>query len=94
MKQNLFLVVSLLGVLVVGPALGVVHSNYESRRLVHELHVARSETATLEVRREQLRLDLATWANRARIEAVSRGELGMVPVSNDSQRTISAGSRN
>ena len=91
MNQNLFVVATVLGVLVVGSALGVVHSNYESRRLVHDLHIARSETATLEVRREQLRLDLATWANRARIEAVSRGELGMVPIRSDRQRTISTG---
>lgn len=92
MKQNMFVLATVLGVLVVGSALGVVHSNYESRRLVHELHIARSETATLEVRREQLRLDLATWANRARIEAVSRGELGMVPIANDRQRSLSSGS--
>lgn len=90
MKQNFFVLASLLGVLVVGSALAVVNSNYESRRLVHELHIARSETAALEVRREQLRLDLATWANRARIETVSRSQLGMVPITTDRQRTLSA----
>lgn len=62
-------------------ALSLVNSQYQSRRLFIELESAQSQSRQLDIEWAQLQLDQSTLGKHARIEAVARKDLHMVPVS-------------
>ncbi|MDF3034874.1 MAG: ftsL [Paucimonas sp.] len=61
-------------------ALSLVNSQYQARRLFIELERAQSLSKQLDIEWAQLQLDQSTLGKHARIEAVARRELQMVPV--------------
>lgn len=76
---------SVLGLAVIGSALGVVYAKYESRKLFVELQKLQDKRDAMNVEWGQLQLEQSTWATHGRIEQVARNKLGMV---NPSQETV------
>lgn len=70
---------TLLAVLVVS-ALALVDSRYEGRWATIELERARQEERSLDIVWRQLQLDVNQYAQHARIDALAKGQLEMVPV--------------
>ncbi len=65
-------------------ALGVVYATHQSRQLVHQLELARRESAQLQVAWGQYLLEQSTWAAYQRIEQVAAERLDMhVPATED-----------
>lgn len=63
---------------VLASAIGVVWTRHESRVLFVQLTRLQSERDELNVDFGRLELEQATWADPARVDAVARGQLGMV----------------
>lgn len=85
-KVNVFLTAAL-----VGCALLVVNSQYQSRRLFIELERAQATAKQIEIEWAQLQLDQSTLAKHARIEANARRDLNMIPVTPDRTQYLSVG---
>jgi cell division protein FtsL len=62
-------------------ALGLVHSQYESRRLFMALEAARKDTARLETERDRLLVERRAQATPLRVEQLARQQLQMRMVS-------------
>ncbi|TQV79419.1 cell division protein FtsL [Exilibacterium tricleocarpae] len=67
----------LLWLAVLGSALGVVYTTHQSRLLVHQLELARKETAEQQVAWGQYLLEQSTWAAYHRIEHLAVSRLDM-----------------
>ena len=66
---------------VLGSALTLVHSQYESRRLFMALETARKEAARLEVEHDRLQVERRAQATPLRVEQIARQQLQMRMVS-------------
>jgi len=71
-RLNLVLLVA-----VMASALYLVHSQYESRRLVTELHEADAEARALEIEKERLQLEKRAQATPQRVQKLAREQLQM-----------------
>jgi cell division protein FtsL len=69
---------SLLIVLATLSALGVVHFQYQSRKLVDLIEREQAHGRALDVEWDRLRLEVGTLAAPARVEKVARERLGMI----------------
>ncbi len=67
----------LLSMLVIGSALFVVHSQYQTRRLFMSLETAHKEAKRLEVEQDRLQVERGTQATPLRVEKVARQQLQM-----------------
>lgn len=72
MRINLLLVVAVLG-----SAFWLVHTQYESRRLVTAIDRAQSQSARLDADHEQLKVQKRAQATPARVQQVASGRLDM-----------------
>ncbi len=61
-------------------ALSLVNAQYQARRLFIELERAQAAAGQLELEWSQLQLDQSTLGLHARIDALARRDLNMVPV--------------
>ena len=61
----------------VGSALALVHSQYESRRLFMALEAARKDTTRLEIERDRLLIERRAQATPLRVEQLARQQLQM-----------------
>ena len=77
-------IVTLLVLLFIGSALGVVYSSFQSRQLFGDLQQQTRETTRLEEEWGRLLLEQSTWASHARIERLAKSKLGMVVPTPDS----------
>lgn len=77
------LVISMLAIVVVISALGVVYAKHQSRKLFVELNTLETERDRLNVEWGQLQLELNTWAAHGRIENKARKNLGMTGIEHD-----------
>jgi len=68
---------TLLLMLVVGSALGVVYAKHRSRTLFVELQSLQEARDRLNTEWGQLQLEQSTWATHGRIETLARERLGM-----------------
>ncbi len=83
---------------ILGTAMFLVRTQYESRKLTTEIDRARSEARRLEIERERLDLEARTQATPLRVEKMAREQMGMrtitpaitVYVSDPSRQTPSA----
>jgi cell division protein FtsL len=83
---------------ILGTAMFLVRTQYESRKLTTEIDRARSEARRLEIERERLDLEARTQATPLRVEKMAREQMGMrtvtpaitVYVADPSSRTPSA----
>ncbi|WP_040436684.1 cell division protein FtsL [Melaminivora alkalimesophila] len=62
---------------VVGSAMLLVHSQYESRRLYTELHRAIAESRQLQTEHQRLQVDKRAQATPLRVERLARDRLQM-----------------
>ncbi|MGD8525335.1 MAG: cell division protein FtsL [Thioalkalispiraceae bacterium] len=77
------IVVSVLVVVVVMSALGVVYAKHQGRKLFVELKQLEKHRDQMNVEWGQLQLELNTWASHARIEEQARKRLDMTGVEHD-----------
>ncbi len=70
--------VALLATAVLGSALGVVYSKYQTRKLFVELQTLEKIRDEMNVEWGQLRLEESTWGTHGRVERIARERLGMV----------------
>lgn len=68
---------SLLLLLVIASALGVIYSSFIGRQLFSELQQGKRQAMRLEENWGRLLLEQSTWAAHARIERLAKTELGM-----------------
>ncbi|MEY2803943.1 MAG: hypothetical protein RL657_1279 [Pseudomonadota bacterium] len=71
-RVHLFLLLSILGT-----ALFLVRTQYESRKLTTDIDRARAEARRIEIERERLDLEARTQATPLRVEKLAREQLGM-----------------
>ena len=71
-------VLSILLLLTVGSAIGVVYARQQSRVLFGELTRLGNDRDNLDFEFGRLELEQATWAENNRIEQIARGKLGMI----------------
>ncbi len=71
-RIHLFLLLSILGT-----ALFLVRTQYESRKLTTDIDRARAEARRIEIERERLDLEARTQATPLRVEKLAREQLGM-----------------
>ena len=72
------LTVVLLGLALLGSALGVIYSKHEARNRFNELQRLTQERDDLDIEWGQLQLEQSTWATHGRVEQVAHDDLGMV----------------
>ncbi len=71
-RIHLFLLLSILGT-----ALFLVRTQYESRKLTTDIDRARAEARRIEIERDRLDLEARTQATPLRVEKLAREQLGM-----------------
>jgi cell division protein FtsL len=71
-RVQLFLLMALLGT-----AMFLVRTQYESRKLTTDIDRARAEARRIEIERERLDLEARTQATPLRVEKLAREQLGM-----------------
>jgi cell division protein FtsL len=71
-RVHLFLLLVILGT-----AMFLVRTQYESRKLTTDIERARAEARRIEVERERLDLEARTQATPLRVEKLAREQLGM-----------------
>jgi cell division protein FtsL len=74
LRLNLVLLVA-----VIASALYLVHTQYQSRRLVTELERARAEAAKLQTEHDRLQVEKRAQATPLRVEKIARAQLQMRP---------------
>jgi cell division protein FtsL len=72
-----YLLISLLSVLVVSSALGVVYAKHQNRKLFVELNALMQTRDAMDIEWGQLQLEQSTWSTHARIETAARTQLNM-----------------
>ena len=75
-RLNILLLLTL-----VGSALALVHSQYESRRLFMALEAEGKEATKLEVEHDRLQVERRAQATPLRVEQIARQQLQMLMVS-------------
>lgn len=78
MKTLGILAVAVLLLAVIASGVSVVWARHQDRTAFVQLTRLQSERDALNVEFGRLELEQATWASPARIEAVARGQLGMI----------------
>jgi cell division protein FtsL len=74
-------------------ALSLVNAQYQSRRLFIELERAQALARQLDIEWSQLQLDQSTLGLHARIDALARRDLHMVPVTPARTQYLTAGDK-
>ncbi|MFI4939570.1 MAG: cell division protein FtsL [Burkholderiales bacterium] len=74
-------------------ALSLVNAQYQSRRMFIELERAQALARQLDIEWSQLQLDQSTLGKHARIEALARRDLHMVPVTSARTQYLTAGNK-
>lgn len=78
------IVVGLLVALVMGSALGVVYTTYETRQLFIRLEHLDAQRDALNIEWGRLELEQSVWSAHSRVERIARSKLDMVmPDSSD-----------
>jgi cell division protein FtsL len=72
------IICSILLLLTIGSAIGVVYARQQSRVLFGQLSRLGNDRDNLDFEFGRLELEQATWAENNRIEQIARGKLGMV----------------
>ena len=77
-RQRVLLVATLLFVVVMASAVGLVYSKHKTRMLFVELQRLNKEVVSLNTEWGQLQLEQSAWSDHGRIERIARERLGMV----------------
>ena len=74
-------------------ALSLVNAQYQARRLFIELETAQTQGRQLDIEWSQLQLDQSTLGLHARIDALARRDLNMVPVTHERTQYLTMGAK-
>ena len=77
-RQRILLMVTILFVVVMATAIGLVYSKHKTRKLFVELQQLNKEVISLNTEWGQLQLEQSAWSDHGRIEQIARKRLGMV----------------
>jgi cell division protein FtsL len=77
-RQRILLVATILFVVVMATAIGLVYSKHKTRKLFVELQQLNKEVISLNTEWGQLQLEQSAWSDHGRIEQIARKRLGMV----------------
>ena len=69
----------------------MVNAQYQARQLFIELERAQAQTRQLDIEWSQLQLDQSTLGLHARIDALARRDLNMVPVTHERTQYLTMG---
>lgn len=75
-----------LALLLVVCALAVIQSQHRARTYFVELERLKKQAHGLDEQWGQLQLEQSTWANPARVDAIARTQLGLIPPAHDRVR--------
>jgi len=76
-RRKMIIAVTVLWVVTLASALGVIYSTHVSRKLMNELEVKRRTTADLHIEWGQYLLEQSAWAAYTQVEARAGSELHM-----------------
>ena len=77
MSRGRFIVMVLLGLAVLGSAIGVVYAKYASRKHFVELQSLEKQRDAIEVQWGRLQLEQSTWGTHGRIATIAKKDLKM-----------------
>ncbi|MGD8934318.1 MAG: cell division protein FtsL [Gammaproteobacteria bacterium] len=77
-RQRILLVATILFVVVMATAIGLVYSKHKTRKLFVELQQLNKEVVSLNTEWGRLQLEQSAWADHGRIEQIARERLDMV----------------
>ncbi len=77
-RQRILLVVTILFVVVMATAIGLVYSKHKTRQLFVELQRLNKEVVSLNTEWGRLQLEQSAWSDHGRIEQIARERLSMV----------------
>jgi cell division protein FtsL len=77
-RQRILLIATILFVVVMATAIGLVYSKHKTRKLFVELQQLNKEVISLNTEWGQLQLEQSAWSDHGRIEQIARKRLGMV----------------
>lgn len=77
-RQRILLVATVLFVMVMATAIGLVYSKHKTRKLFVELQQLNKEVVSLNTEWGRLQLEQSAWSDHGRIEQIARERLDMV----------------
>ena len=77
-RQRILSIATILFVLVMVTAIGLVYSKHKTRKLFVELQALNKEVVSLNTEWGRLQLEQSAWSDHGRIERIARERLGMV----------------
>jgi cell division protein FtsL len=77
-RQRILLIATILFVVVMATAIGLVYSKHKTRKLFVELQLLNKEVISLNTEWGQLQLEQSAWSDHGRIEQIARKRLDMV----------------
>ena len=77
-RQRILLIATILFVVVMVTAIGVVYSKHKTRKLFVELQRLNKEVVSLNTEWGRLQLEQSAWSDHGRIDQIARQRLGMV----------------
>jgi len=77
-RQRILLIVTILFVVVMATAIGLVYSKHKTRKLFVELQLLNKEVVSLNTEWGRLQLEQSAWSDHGRIENIARERLDMV----------------
>ena len=77
-RQRILVLVTILFVVVMISAIGLVYSKHKTRTLFVELQRLNKEVVSLNTEWGRLQLEQSAWSDHGRIEQIARDRLGMV----------------
>ena len=77
-RQRILLLATMLFVVVMVTAIGLVYSKHKTRKLFVELQALNKEVVSLNTEWGRLQLEQSAWSDHGRIERIARERLGMV----------------
>jgi cell division protein FtsL len=77
-RQRILSISTILFVLVMVTAIGLVYSKHKTRKLFVELQVLNKEVVSLNTEWGRLQLEQSAWSDHGRIEQIAREKLDMV----------------
>ncbi|UCB54314.1 MAG: cell division protein FtsL [Thiotrichales bacterium] len=77
-QQRILVLATILFVVVMMSAIGMVYSKHKTRMLFVELQQLNKEVVSLNTEWGRLQLEQSAWSDHSRIERIARERLGMV----------------
>ena len=77
-RQRILLIATILFVVVMATAIGLVYSKHKTRKLFVDLQQLNKQVVNLNTEWGRLQLEQSAWSDHGRVEQIARQRLGMV----------------